>query len=152
MAKRKQRLTVRVPVSPNHRQKDGRPKGTFKQYQFHETCLGFFLMYEVPLAYEIIMRQTPACGGKPVEPPVPLIKTVCAACRDPVLRKPRFKRLVEKYERQGLCCRRYKRITPEQAAYYEKLRKKKLAAFMEENRLRIDFALREVRKEKTPGN
>lgn len=109
-------------------------------------------MYEVPLAYEIIMRQTPASGGKPVEPPVSLIKTVCAACRDPALRKPRFKRLVEKYERQGLCCRRYKRITPEQAAYYEKLRKKKLAAFMEENRLRIDFALREVRKEKMPGN
>lgn len=151
MSKRKRRVTVKVPVSPNHRRGDGRPKGTFKKYRFEETCLGFFLKYELPLVYDIIIRQAPASQGQNPEPSVMLIKTVCAASRDPALRKPRFRKLIEKYERQGLYCRRAKRLTPQMEAYYEKLRRKKLEKFIQENRLRIDYALREVKTLKTSG-
>lgn len=120
----------------NRRKEDGRPKGTLKKYLFEETRLGFMLKYEVPVVFNIIMDMTPPGAFK--EPPYLLVKTVCGASSDPALRKKKYFRYLEEYARTGLCCKRPKRLTSKRKTYYEGIREKKMQAFIEENRERIE--------------
>lgn len=125
------------------RKEDGRPTGTYKKYKFEETRLGFLLKYEAPAVYGIIMNLTPRAVYP--EPKVELVEQVCRASGDPSLRKPKFYRYLEEYRDMGIYCRRPKRLTPERKAYYEKVRKKKLARFIRENRQTIRQELRRMR-------
>ncbi|MDR2948809.1 MAG: hypothetical protein LBV71_06330, partial [Prevotella sp.] len=59
-----------------------------------------------------------------------LVRIVCGCCADPSLKKPKFKRYLEEYARDGLACRRPKRMTPERKVYYEAIRKKKMEKYM----------------------
>ena len=105
------RITRKAEPNPAKRPgKSGRPKGTYKRYLFEETKLGFFLKYEVPEVFQLIMQSLPA--GRHRVPPLPLIRIVCAASKDPSLRKPKFRRYMELYERDGLYCRRATVMTP----------------------------------------
>jgi hypothetical protein len=125
------------------RKEDGRPTGTYKKYQFEETRLGFLLKYEAPAVYGIIMNLTPRAVYP--EPKADLIEQVCRASGDPSLRKPKFYRYLQEYRELGIYCRRPKQLTPERKAYYEKVRKKKLARFIRENRQTIRQELRRMR-------
>jgi hypothetical protein len=89
------------------------------------------LKYEVPQVYDLIQSLTPIKKRK--APPVEIIRTVCAASPDPSLRKPKFHRWLEQYERSGVCCRRPKLPTPERMAFYYNLRRRKLECSMNEN-------------------
>jgi hypothetical protein len=98
--------------------------------------LGFFLKYEVPAVYEAVMQMTPPAVFP--EPPLMLIKTVCKASSDPSLKKSKFFRYLDEYEAWGLYCKRPKRLTPEREAYYEGIRKRKLEAYIRQNRERME--------------
>ena len=129
-------------LSPR-RKEDGRPTGTYKKYRFEETRLGFLLKYEAPAVFSIILNLTPRSVFP--EPKVELIEQVCRASGDPSLRKPKFFRYLEEYRDMGIYCRRPKRLTPERALYYERLRKKKLECFIKENQATIQQELRRIR-------
>lgn len=129
-------------LSPRRRE-DGRPTGTYKKYKFEQTRLGFLLKYEAPAVYGIILNMTPKAVFP--EPKVELIEQVCRASGDPSLRKPKFFRYLEEYRDMGIYCRRPKRLTPERALYYERLRKKKLECFIRENQATIRQEIRRMR-------
>lgn len=96
------------------------------------------LRYEVPVVYDVLMRLLPFSYWP--EPPYEVIKAVCAASPDPSLRKSKFLRYLEEYRRTGLYCRRPKRLTPERRVYYQRLRERKLARYIEKHRSRIGVA------------
>jgi hypothetical protein len=116
--------------------KSGRPQGTYKRYLFEETRLGFFLKYEVPVVYDVIMKMTPPAAF--LEPSPLLVKTVCKSSRDPSLKKSKFRRYLKEYAGCGLYCKRPKRLTPERERYYERIRKRKIEEYIGENRERIE--------------
>ncbi len=129
----RRRQTLLVP-NPNPLQKrkkeDGRPKGTYKIYPFEQTKLGFMLKYEVPEVYDLILTLTPTTKRK--APPVEIIRTVCAASPDPSLRKAKFFRWLEEYERSGVMCGRPTILTPKKMVFYHVLRKHKLERLQRE--------------------
>lgn len=137
------RLTRKAKSLPAKRQeRSGRPKGTYKRYLFEETKLGFFLKYEVPEVFQLIMQSLPA--GKHRAPPLPLIRIVCAASKDPSLRKPKFRRYMELYERDGLYCRRATVMTPAKKPFYDEMRRRKLEKFICRNRKLISAIRRQM--------
>lgn len=107
---------------------DGRPKGTYKRFAFWQTPLGFMLRYEVPIIYHVLRMLAPR--QVIFEPPYQVVKAVCDASPDPSLLKPKFRRYLEHYRSHGLYCRRAKRLTPARRAYYEALRRRKIAAYI----------------------
>jgi hypothetical protein len=129
-------MTQSPQPGKKRKKEDGRPPGTSKRFLFEETRLGFFLKYEVPVVYGIILKMTPPAVFP--EPPLLLVKTVCRASRDPSLKKAKFRRYLEEYAGRGLCCKRPKRLTEERIRYYERVRKKKLERYIERNRKEID--------------
>lgn len=66
-------------------------------------------------------------------PPLPLVKLVCAASKDPSLKKPKFKRYMELFERDGLYCKRPTVMTPEKKPFYDQMRRRKLEGFIARN-------------------
>jgi hypothetical protein len=120
----------------NRKKENGRPPGTCRRYRFEETRLGFFLKYEVPVIYDVIMQMTPPAVFP--EPSPLLVKTVCRASRDPSLGKAKFKRYLKEYAACGLCCKRPKCLTPERERYYEGIRKRKIEEYIRRNGERIE--------------
>jgi hypothetical protein len=98
--------------------------------------LGFFLKYEVPVVYDIIMNMTPKAPFH--EPPLLLVRAVCKSSKDPSLKKKKFFRYINLYAEEGLFCKRGKRLTPERKRYYDALRKKKMEKFIRQNKERIE--------------
>lgn len=78
------------------------------------------------------MQSLPA--GKHRAPPPPLVRMVCAASRDPSLRKAKFHRYLELYERDGLYCHRPTRMTAAKKPFYDEMRRRKLEQFIRRNR------------------
>ena len=100
------------------KREDGRPQGTLKRFPFDETRIGFMLRYEMPVVYHL----TPArlCATQqPFEPDWQVIRSVAEASKDPSCGKAKFRRYLDEYRRDGVYCRRGKRLTPERKAYYE---------------------------------
>jgi hypothetical protein len=118
------------------RKEDGRPRETYKRFKFEETKLGFFLKYEVPVVYDIIMNLTPPEAFK--EPPLLLVKTVCKGSSDSSLKKAKFFRYLEEYAFVGLYCKRARKMTAKREAYYKGIQRKKTAKFIRQNRERIE--------------
>ncbi|MGG6545837.1 UNVERIFIED_CONTAM: hypothetical protein NY100_10545 [Prevotella sp. 15_C9] len=67
-----------------------------------------------------------------------MVDAVARASKDPSYRKPKFRRYLEEYSRDGLCCRRGKRLTPERKTYYESIRRRKTEAFIRQNRVQLE--------------
>lgn len=134
MKKKQQRKSSyrcrKVPRSCPSGVKDlgGRPRGSLKRFPFVETRLGFMLRYEVPAVYDLIVRLSPPSRRQCPYPT--LVEAVCAASTDPALRKPKFRRYMDEYIRDGVYCRRGKRLTPERARYYERLRERRLEEYI----------------------
>lgn len=129
------RITKIVHIRKNRKQAEGRPAGSFKRYPFEQTRLGFFLKYEVPIVYKLIMKQTPK-GAFPA-PDIKIIKTICAASKDPSLSKNKFPVYLKEYEKKGLYCHVGKLLTPKRKRFYAALEKKKLAAYIRANKKKI---------------
>lgn len=126
----------RPPQSRKARKKeDGRPKGTFKRFPFEQTRLGFMLRYEMPVVYYLLRRLSPPAPL--FEPEWQLVDSVCRASKDSSYNKPKFRRYLEEYARDGVYCKRGKRLTPERLAYYESVRRKKLEIFIRKNKKRF---------------
>lgn len=126
------RQTRTVGQTSPRRREDGRPRGTLKRFLFDETRLGFMLRYEMPVVYHLLRRL--CAGQQPFEPDWRVIDTVARASKDPSYHKPKFRRYLEEYSRDGLCCRRGKRLTPGRKAYYEGIRRRKTEEFIRRNR------------------
>lgn len=134
---RNARITKAPPYRRGKRRKeDGRPRGTFKRYKFEETKLGFMLKHETPVVYTILMNTLLRTSCQ--DPPVELIEVVCRASQDSSFKKPKFRRYLEEYARQGLYCHRPKRITPEREVYYAHIRQVKIDKFIYNNKKRIE--------------
>lgn len=88
------------------------------------------------------MQSLPA--GRHRAPPLPLIRIVCAASKDPSLRKPKFRRYMELYERDGLYCRRATVMTPAKKPFYDEMRRRKLEKFIRRNRKIISAIRRQM--------
>lgn len=139
MSRAKKYRNIRLSKPPQSRKprkkEDGRPKGTLKRFPFEQTRLGFMLRYEMPVVYYLLRRLSPPAPL--FEPEWQLVDSVCRASKDPSYKKPKYKRYLEEYARDGVYCKRGKRLTPERLVYYESIRRKKLAAFVRENRKRL---------------
>ena len=68
---------IRITTKGKPTGKQGRPKGTRKKRHFDETKLGFFLKYEAPIEYELIMASTPK--GVFPEPTIKIIEAITLA-------------------------------------------------------------------------
>lgn len=101
------------------------------------------LRHEVPAVYEIIMKMTP--GGLFPEPRIQTIEIVCRASKDPSLRKPKFFRYLELYRKDGIYCRRPRVLTPARARFYESMRRRKLAGYIQCNRAEVEKECRTLR-------
>lgn len=93
------------------------------------------LRYEMPVVYYLLRRLSPPAPL--FEPEWTMVDAVCRASKDSSYEKPKFKRYLEEYARDGVYCKRGKRLTPERTAYYESVRQKKLEAFIRANRKRF---------------
>lgn len=124
------RLTRQAPFNPfKPRPKwKGRPKGTYKRYSFEQTRLGFFLKYECPALYEVLLRL--ALHGEFAEPKIQLIEIVCRNSNDSSLKKPKFERYLEEYRKKGVYCTRPKQMTPQRESYYKRIRGKKAKEYL----------------------
>ncbi|KAA6302886.1 MAG: hypothetical protein EZS26_001056 [Candidatus Ordinivivax streblomastigis] len=132
-----QRRITKAPKPVKKRRKeDGRPRETYKKYKFEETKLGFFLKYEVPVVYDIIMNLTPPEVFK--EPALLLVKMVCKSSSDPSLKKAKFFRYLEEYANLGLYCKRARQLTAKREAYYKGIQRKKTEKFIRKNRKKIE--------------
>lgn len=99
------------------KREDGRPQGTLKRFPFDETRIGFMLRYEMPVVYHLLRRL--CATQQPFEPDWQVIRSVAEASKDPSCGKAKFRRYLDEYRRDGVYCRRGKRLTPERKAYYE---------------------------------
>ena len=130
------RQTKTIQQTSSRSREDGRPKGTLKRFPFEETRLGFMLRYEMSVVYYLLQRL--CAGQQPFEPDWRVVESVARASKDPSYRKPKFRRYLEEYSREGLYCRRGKRLTAGRKAYYEGIRRRKLDAFIRANRARLE--------------
>lgn len=125
---RKNRKTTIAKLSG----KVGRPKGTRIKRKFEETKLGFFLKYEAPIEYELIMESTPKSANP--EPNIKMIEVVAASSHNPVFRKPKFFRYLEEYRVNKLCEPTPKRLTPKREEYYARMLENQNRRYLEEVR------------------
>ena len=139
MPKARKYRNIRLSKPPQsrkpRRREEGRPRGTFKRFPFEQTRLGFMLRYEMPVVYYLLRRLSPP--ETLFEPGWELVDAVCKASKDPSYLKKKFKRYLEEYARQGVYCKRGKRLTASRLAYYESIRRKKLEKFIRANRKRF---------------
>ncbi len=90
------------------------------------------LRYEMPVVYFVLKKL--CCTQSVFEPDWHVIESVARASKDASYRKPKFRRYLEEYSRNGLFCRRGKVLTPRRKAYYEGIRRRKIECFIQQNR------------------
>lgn len=120
---------VRITLRGKQTGKQGRPKGTLKKRQFEETRLGFFLKYEAPIEYELIMSSTPKSVFP--EPSIKIINAITLASPNPVFQKNKFFRYLDEYRRHKLWCPRAKVLTPTRKVFYERLQANLMKQYIE---------------------
>ena len=88
------------------------------------------LRYEMPVVYFVLKKL---CSAQSVfEPDWHVIESVARASKDASYRKPKFRRYLEEYSRNGLFCRRGKVLTPRRKTYYEGICRRKIEYFITE--------------------
>ena len=124
------------------KREDGRPQGTLKRFPFDETRIGFMLRYEMPVVL-IICSAGYAPRSSPSSRTGRSYGRWRQASKDPSCGKAKFRRYLDEYRRDGVYCRRGKRLTPERKAYYEGICRRKREEYIRRNRRRL---LAEARK------
>lgn len=136
-------------TNPRKRE-DGRPQGTFKRFPFDQTRIGFMLRYEMPVVYHLLRRLYDR--QQPFEPDWYVIELVAEASKDPSFRKAKFSRYLDDYRRNGVYCRRGKRLTSGRKTYYEGIRRRKTEEYIRQNRRKLLFERRNgPGSDKLPG-
>lgn len=101
------------------------------------------LKYEMPVLYDIIID--PFSTNPFPEPEADYIEMICKASKDPSCKKQKFSRYMEEYRREGIYCKRGKKLTPERKAYYEIIRQNKLDAYIRKNKQKINRLKRKLK-------
>ena len=135
--KERQRQTRTVSRPAPRKREEGRPRGTLKRFPFEQTRLGFMLRYEMPVVYFLLRRLCPA---QPFEPDWRVVEAVARSAADTSRDKPKFRRYLQEYARDGVYCRRGKLLTPERKAYYEHIRSVKMKEYIRRNRKRLQMS------------
>lgn len=112
--------------------KPGRPKGTRKQRQFEQTRLGFFLKYEAPIEYELIMRSTPQSAFP--KPSIHLIETIAIASHNPVFKKNKYFKYLQEYKDKGLYMKEPKLLTESRRVFYQTLMDNRVKRYIKEQK------------------
>lgn len=112
--------------------KTRKAKGNQKKRHFDETKLGFFLKYEAPIEYELIMASTPK--GVFPEPTMKIIEAITLASPNPVFQKNKFYRYMDEYKTNKLCTSKPKRMTPVKKEYYERLQSNQMKRYIEQRK------------------
>lgn len=88
----------RKPKEERRKRKKRRRTGPKKKKlrEFHETRLGYFIQHEAPLEYNIIMEVS---GGR--EPNPDMIEGISYASLNPFFKKPKFRRALIEYRKNG---------------------------------------------------
>ena len=85
------------------------------------------LRYEMPVVYHLLRRL--CATQQPFEPDWQVIRAGAGASKDPSS--------LDEYRRDGVYCRRGKRLTPERKAYYEGICRRKREEYIRRNRRRL---------------
>lgn len=93
------------------------------------------LRYEMPVVYHLLRRL--CATQQPFEPDWQVIRSVAEASKDPSCGKAKFRRYLDEYCRDGVYCRRGKRLTPGRKAYYEGICRRKREEYIRRNRRRL---------------
>ena len=112
--------------------KRGRPKGSLKQRPFEQTRLGFFLKYEAPIEYELIMRSTPQSAFP--KPSIHLIETIAIASHNPVFKKNKYFKYLQEYKEKGLYMKEPKLLTEERKKFYQSLMDTRVRKYIKEQK------------------
>lgn len=96
----------------------------------------------MPVVYGILQDKYKDPGRFHPSPEV--VELVCRASKDPTYKKPKFRRCMNEYIASGLCCKRGKVLTERRKAYYESIRRKKMEAFIDENRKKIRILKQQI--------
>ncbi len=120
------RQTIRGKITGNR----GRPFGTRKRRRFEETNLGFFLKYEAPIEYELLMESLPK--KEYVAPSIKIIEAIAASSPNPVFKKNKFFKYLEEYRVNKLCAKRPKLMTEKRMAYYKRLQETQVKKYLAE--------------------
>ena len=140
-------VPARENISPDNSQQY---HGTFKRFPFDQTRIGFMLRYEMPVVYHLLRRLYDR--QQPFEPNWHVIELVAEASKDPSFRKAKFSRYLDEYRRNGVYCRRGKRLTPGRKTYYEGIRRRKTEEYIRQNRRKLLFERRNgPGSDKLPG-
>ena len=108
------------------------------------------LRYEMPVVYHLLHRLYHR--QQPFEPDWHVIELVAEASKDPSFRKAKFSRYLDDYRRNGVYCRRGKRLTPGRKTYYEGIRRRKTEEYIRQNRRKLLFERRNgPGSDKLPG-
>ena len=70
------------------------------KYKFEETKVGYYLKYEAPLEYELIMKAY----GSGKAPSAVLIEQIGYSSLNPLFKKPKFRKALIEYRKHGLYC------------------------------------------------
>lgn len=91
------------------------------------------LRYEMPVVYYLIRQLCTTPQG--LEPDWRVIDSVARASKDASYHKPKFRRYLEEYKRDGLYCRRGKKLTSKRKVYYKRICRKKVDRYIHRNRM-----------------
>ena len=77
--------------------------------RFEETRLGFYIKYNAPVEYELIISITP--NKKNPEPKTNVIEAIAAASNNPVLQSQKFFTYLDDYKKNKLYSDKVMKIT-----------------------------------------
>lgn len=97
--------------------------------RFEETRVGYFLRLEAPLEYNLIMDVS----GSVSAPSADLIEAIGYASLNFLFKKPKFRRALIEYRKNGLYAERPKECSVEKELYYMKVRKNNVQKVMRKN-------------------
>lgn len=108
----------RKPGRPRKRKKRKDPNARKQRRAFEETRVGYFLMYEAPLEYQLICECNTAGT-----PSADLIEQVGYGSLNPLFKKPKFRKALKEYRETGLYPKYPKEHRANTELYYMKIRK-----------------------------
>ncbi|MDR1090624.1 MAG: hypothetical protein LBL79_06065 [Prevotella sp.] len=110
--------TQKTADKPKKRKK--RPGRKRIRRSFDETRIAHFLKHEAPLEYQFILDA----AGASVVPSADLIEAIGYASANPLFKKPKFRRSLMKYRKEGLYCGRVAKSNANIELYYIRMRSK----------------------------
>lgn len=109
---------TKAPLKKPKRRKKRR-KRRWMLRKFSETKLGYFIMHEAPLEYGLILEASGNCI-----PNVDFIEALSYSSMNPLFRKPKFRRALIEYRKNGCHIENPRRAPASTELRYIKMRKR----------------------------